>query len=159
MYSNNIIKVVDKGVPNDLGIFYLSRIPDDFQNIRVLVGDYQLHKADKESNVTKTSFWVDYENGVLILHEDNIGVEITVEYYGKRLNIIPSVNISTQDGRLLEERLISLEQALEAKNEGIQVLRTSNNLEQRVSQLEKQIRVLAEQNEFLVQKLVELVKE
>lgn len=70
----------------------LNQLPDEFQSIDV-EGYTEVDSLDKVSGKT---FKVDYANGVLYFHPNNVGKMLTIDYYGTGYTLLSASRIITK---------------------------------------------------------------
>lgn len=137
----------------------LNQIPDEINRLEIYRGRLKMKEVYNENELDTQSYRVDYVNGMVFFSPIIAGQEVRVSYYGKGVNYIHISRVILDDGTLLGDALASIMEMMNRQ----QVSLLHNTMAEpevsdnaKVAELEKQIKLLQEQNKLLLNAIIEL---
>lgn len=79
----------------------LNQIPDDFQEIRVSIGNAVLSEVFDTDVIGTNNYKVDYGDGIIWFNESRAGATVNVAYSGRGYKTISSRRVTLEDGQLV----------------------------------------------------------
>lgn len=131
----------------------LAEIPDRFHRLIVKLEDgTMLHEALQGDKIDDSSYFVDYNNGVVYFHKDNAGTFVNISYYGRGFRLIHASRIMMEDGTKLSDSI----QVAKTRLQTIEEPKNNLALQEQIDALTSFIRKQQKQIDLLVEAIEEL---
>lgn len=102
----------------------LDQIPDDFQEIRVSIGNTVLSEVFDTDVIGTNNYKVDYGDGIIWFNESRAGATVNVAYSGRGYKTISSRRVTLEDGQLVGVN--TLHELIELNKEAVNSINNIN---------------------------------
>lgn len=126
----------------------LNQIPDDFQEIRVSIGDTVLSEVFDSDVIGANNYKVDYGDGVVWFNDSRAGAVATISYSGRGYKTISSRRVTLEDGQLIG--VDTLHDLVELNKEAINSI---NNINQNFETIIDSITILSNETVVKIEEL------